>query len=110
MNGEPLKVPVRERGWRFYVLVPLMAFLAPLLADSLHSFFVVHIEAVPLFNAELGRIASPRFWILTIIRGGLSFFVILPFAWKTRFWDFGVWVCLVGIWMWIDFEAEYQVH
>jgi hypothetical protein len=109
MNEENLKVPVRKFGWRFYVLVPLMAFLAPLLADSLHSFFVVHSET-PLFNAQLGVIGVPRYWIITAIRGMLSFFVVLPFAWKMPSWVFGVWLCLVAFWIWLDFEAEYQVR
>lgn len=110
MNEENQKVPVRKFGWHFYALVPLMAFLAPLLADSLHSFYVVHSERTPLFNAQLGMIDSSRYWIITAIRGMLSFLVILPFAWKKPSWDFWVWLCLVGLWMWLNFEAEYQVR
>lgn len=98
---------VRKFGWRFYVVAPLMAFLAPLLADSLHSLIVVH-GGVRFYNAELGRIAWPGFWIFVVLRGVASFFVIWLFAWA-RFRDFWVWCCLVGLWVLLDLKMEYAI-
>src|SRR5262245_27550171 len=56
METERPKRLVQKFGWRFYVFAPVMAFLAPLLADSLHLFFVVH-DGIRFYNAGLGRIA-----------------------------------------------------
>ena len=99
---------VRKFGWRFYVFAPLMAFLAPLLADSLHSFFVVH-GGIRFYNAELGRMAWLGFWIFVALRGIISFFVIWFFVWA-RFRDFWVWLCLVGLWTLLDFQMEIAIR
>jgi hypothetical protein len=102
---------VRKFGWRFYVFA-LMAFLAPLLADSLHSFFVVYVHFEidgigyynsQLHNAELGQIALPGWWIFVALRGVMSFLLILAFP---RFRDFWIWCCLVILWTLLDFPME----
>lgn len=85
-----------------------MAFLAPLLADSLHSFYVVH-SGIRFYNAELGKIAWPGYWIFVALRGAVGFFVVWFFV-LARFRDFWVWCCLVGLWMLMDFQMEYAIH
>src|ERR1035438_6249947 len=87
---------IQKLTWRFFVLAAVMAFLAPLLADCLHSFFVVR-GSIRFYNAELGRIAYPAFWIFVALRGFITFFVIW-FSARIRFSDFVVWCCCVGLW------------
>jgi hypothetical protein len=103
---------VRKFGLRFYVFA-LMAFLAPLLADSLHSFFVVYVHfeiygigfyGSQLHNVELGRIACPGWWSFVVARGVISFVVIRVLAWRFR--DLWIWCCLGGLWTWLDLHTE----
>jgi hypothetical protein len=94
--------------WRFFVLAAAMAFLAPLLADSLHSFFVVR-GGIRFYNAELGRIAWSGFWIFVALRGFITFLVIWFFA-RIRFSDFIVWCCCLGLWTLLDLCMEVAIH
>jgi hypothetical protein len=108
MQTEHPKGSVRRFGWRFYFFAPMMAVLAPLLADSLHSLYVVH-TGIRFYNAELGLIAWPGYWIFVALRGAVSFFVVWFFIWA-RFRDFWVWCCLAGLWLLLDLKAEYFTH
>ena len=98
---------VRKFGWRFYAFAPLMAFLAPFLADCLHS-FVIFQSGIRFYNAELERIAWPEFWIFVGLRGVFSFFMIWFLVWA-RFRDFWVWCCLVGLWFVVDSQLEIAI-
>lgn len=102
---------VRDFRWRFYIFAPLMAFLAPLLADSLHTFFLVyggHSEFYMLLNAELGHIATARYWSYVAARGVITLLVVWFFA-RIRFREFWVWLCFVGLWTWLDLESEFEI-
>jgi hypothetical protein len=95
---------VRKLNWRFYVFVPLAAFLAPLLADSLHSYFVVR-RGIRFYQAELGYIDYLGFWVWVALRGIVDFFVMWFIIWL-RIRDIWIWCCLVGLWTWLAFKME----
>ena len=98
----------RQSAWSFFVFSLLMAFLAPLCADCLHSFIVVT-GSYRFYNAELGRIVWSGFWIFVALRGLVSFLAIWFFA-RARFRDFLVWCCLVGLWTLLDLEMEIAIR
>jgi hypothetical protein len=107
METERSEGLVRKFGWRFYVFAPLMALLAPLCADCLHSVMVVT-GSYRFYNAELGHVTIPFFWIYVALRGVVSFFVIWFFVWA-RFRDFWIWCCLVGLWTLLDLQMEVTI-
>ena len=82
--------------------------LAPLLADSLHSAWVVS-SGIRFYNAELGRVSMPGFWVFTALRGFISFLILWFFA-RIRFRDIGVWCCLTGLWTLLDLEMEITIR
>lgn len=104
MQNERSEVLIRKLSWRFFVFVPLAAFLAPLLADTLHSFVVVH-RGIRFYQAELDSVANWGYWVYVALRGVVSFFVMWFFIWA-RFRDFWIWCCLAGLWTWLDFQME----
>jgi|ERR1017187_2900481 hypothetical protein len=112
--GPPNKIGLastRQRqglGWSFFAFAILLSFLAPLLADSLHSFFVVS-SGIRFYNAELGRILLWRFWVAVAVRGLMTLPVVWLFA-RIGFKDIWVWCCLVLFWLLVDFELEIAIR
>lgn len=102
-NKRPV-LSVQRLTWRFFALAVVMAFLAPLLADCLHTFFVVR-GGIRFYNAELGHIAESRYWAYLALRGFVTFLVIWFFA-RIRFSHIFVWGCCVAIWTLLDLESE----
>ena len=103
MEAEHPVFSVQRLGWRFLVLASFMAFLAPVLADSLHSFSVWR-SGIRFYNAELGSIATPGYWVYVAARGVITFLIVWFFA-RIRFRDFWPWLCFVGLWTLLDFVS-----
>jgi hypothetical protein len=104
--GEPDQTgsSTQKLSFLFFVFAVVMAFLAPVFADCLHSVMVVT-GSYRLYNAELGRIATPFFWIFAATRGIITFLIVWFFA-RIRFRDIWVWCCLVGLWTFLDMQME----
>ena len=98
---------VRRLSWSFFVMAAVMALLAPAVADCLHSFFVVR-SGIRFYNAELGRIAQPVFWILLGIRVVITFLALWFFG-RIGFRDIFVWCVCVVLWTLLDMQMEIAI-
>jgi hypothetical protein len=94
----------QKLSFSFFASAALMAILAPLFADCLHSVMVVT-GGYRLYNAELSRVATTLFWILVAARAVITLLVIWFFA-RLRFRDIWVWSCLVALWTYADIQME----
>ena len=101
--------PVRAQriNWRSLVLAAVMALLAPLLADTLHSCIVVS-SGIRFYNAEIGRMGAALFWDYVAPRAAITFLIIWFFA-RTRFRDIWVWCCAVALWTFLDIQMEVAI-
>ncbi len=78
--------------------------LAPVLADCLHSFFVVS-RGIRFYQAELGYISNPGFWYFLGARAAVTFIALLVLV-RLRLPDWLPWLCAVVFWIWLDIQGE----
>ena len=99
---EPVQKMRRPLTLSFFMLAVFMSGLAPLLADLIHSAYVV-IGGSRMYNAELSYIASSGFWIFLATRAVLTFLLVWVLA-KIGFAHMLVWSCSVILWLFVDAE------
>lgn len=95
----------QQHFWQLkWVLLAGMALTAPLLADSIHTLCVVS-AGIRFYNAELGRLVDPFFWIFWGVRSAVTFLLLWPFA-KVALRHRTMWICGVILWTYLDFKSE----
>jgi len=86
-----------------------MAILAPLLADSLQSFFVLN-GGIRLYQAIFSLyLASPEGLCVFVGMRAIITFLILWFFVRIGFRDRTVWICLAVLWLFVDYMLESAV-
>ena len=107
---EQTDVSPHRLTWSFFILAAPAAILAPILADSLQSLFVVRsgfrfYQAI--YSMYLASAAGACLFVgvrAVITLAILSFFVRLGFRDRT------VWICLVFLWLFADYLLEPAVR
>lgn len=97
-------IPQQQSSHLNWALLAGMAVAAPALADSVHTLFVVS-GSIRFYNAELGRLPDPLFWILWGARSAVTFLLLWPFA-KVPIRHRTMWICCVALWTYLDFKSE----
>jgi hypothetical protein len=99
-------ISVQRLSWRFYALAAPAAVLAPLLADSLQSLFVVR-GGIRFYQAiySLYLVSTAGACLLVGARAIITFFILWLFV-RLGFRDRTVWICLVFLWLFTDYLLE----
>jgi len=106
METEHPVLSVQRLSWRFFVLAAFMALLAPLLADSLQSFFVVN-GGIRFYQAIFSLyLTSPEGLFVFVSARAIITFLILWFFARIGFRDRTVWICLAVLWLLADYMLE----
>ncbi len=98
------RTPDRQSPPLHWLLLAGMALTAPALADCIHTLWVVS-GGIRFYNAELGRLPNPLFWIVWGVRSAVTFLLLLPFA-KTPLRHRTMWICCAALWTYLDFKSE----
>ena len=92
--------------WSFFILAAPAAILAPMLADSLQSLFVVRSGFRfyrAIYQMYLDSTAGACLFVgvrAIVTLAALSFFVRIGFRDRT------VWICLAALWLFVDYATE----
>jgi hypothetical protein len=103
---EQADVSPHRLTWSFFILAAPAAILAPMLADSLQSLFVVRNGSrfyQAIYSMYLASTAGMCLFVgvrAVITLAILSFFVRLGFRDRT------VWICLAVFWLFVDYALE----
>jgi hypothetical protein len=97
---------VQQLSWRFFILAALAATLAPLLADSLQSLFVVR-GGIRFYQAIYSLyLASTAGACLYVGVRAVITFLMLWFFVRLGFRDRTVWICLAILWFFADYMLQ----
>jgi len=89
---------------RWFLVATLASFLAPALADCIHSGLVV-LKGIRLYQAELGDLANPYYWSFLAGRTLITL-LAMSLAQALRIRDLWTWLsCVIG-WLWLARQME----
>jgi hypothetical protein len=107
---EQTSVSPHRLTWSYFILAAPAAILAPLLADSLQSLFVVR-GGIRFYQAWYSLyLANPEGLCLFVGVRAVITLAILSFFVRLGFRDRTVWICLALLWFFADYVLEPSVR